>query len=129
VVREAYQRRLDELQSGLSASPVTSGDRVARLRAEIARTEDTKERDRIQQRILPALQADVWEVRCETCGAFCWDRDEHYATALWNKSVERLANLPACCAASEDLRVDYDGMEIVKCHTCERRHLTLNPAH
>lgn len=127
-VRAKAEARLSQLSALLSEAATLQGlDRVGRLRQEITRTEARKEYERLMQVILPTLQADVWEVRCEVCGAFCWDRDEHYVTALWNKAVARLATLDECCATSPDVRVDYDGMEIVKCETCQRRHLPLKP--
>jgi len=73
-----------------------------------------------------ALKADVVEVRCIECGAFVWHKDTEDAVKnRWNRAVEKLGKIDKCCKASRNLTVDFDGMEIIKCETCSRRHMPL----
>jgi hypothetical protein len=127
--RRNAQGDLDALTDALLAmqGPVGGQDRLEKLRQEIAILSSSKQREKLRTLVLPMLQPDVVEVRCETCGAWCWDTTGFYAQALWNKAVDKLAHLKECCATSPDRRVDYDGMVIVKCAECGQRHLPLEP--
>lgn len=73
-----------------------------------------------------ALKDDVKEVRCMECGAFIWHPDsEDAAKNRWNRAIEKLGKISKCCETSRNLSVDFDGMEIIKCEECSRRHMPL----
>lgn len=74
-----------------------------------------------------ALQKDVFEVRCADCGRWVWAETGERAANRWNRAVEKLEHLDECCQHATDRRVDYDGMVIVRCETCGRRHFPLDP--
>ena len=74
---------------------------------------------------LKFLQYECFECRCPDCGAWCWGRTEEGAGNLWNRAIQKLAALKDCCKASDDVRVDHDGMVLVRCAECDLRHLPL----
>lgn len=74
---------------------------------------------------LKFLQAECFECHCDKCGAWCWGRTEKDAGNLWNRAIQKLAVLKDCCKASGDVRVDHDGMVLVRCNECNLRHLPL----
>jgi len=74
-----------------------------------------------------ALKADVSEVHCQKCGAFAWGETDEIVVNRWNRGTEKLATLKDCCKAADDVRIDYDGMTLIKCGVCGTRHLPLDP--
>ena len=71
------------------------------------------------------LRRDAVEVHCPDCGAWVWAWTKDEATNRWRKATAKLSTLKPCCLASEDVRVDHDGMMLVRCNECNTRHLPL----
>lgn len=76
-------------------------------------------------RAFDALAADVVEVRCASCGAFIWHDTKEAAANRWNRAVQKLGEIGKCCKAAKRMITDYDGMQIIKCDKCGRRHMPL----
>ena len=71
------------------------------------------------------LRNEAFECRCQDCGAWCWGRTPKGAGNLWNRAIQKLSGLKDCCKASDDVRIDHDGMVLVRCAKCDLRHLPL----
>ena len=73
---------------------------------------------------IPMGAADT--VKC-ACGAFVYAESAAAALSRWNRAVEKLDTLKACCKKSKNqvARQDDRGLVLVKCTACGIRHFPL----